>query len=154
LMARQIVMEVEEGLFAEMRVRTEFFARSAREAIFPKPNPFLLHFHVKELLKERAVTYAEVLNRKGRVLSHSSPDLIGEVPADPVTTAAREAEEPLLQRTRTGRRSQAYHLSAPITIGARRIGTVLIGFDDSSVKAALRGRKRAILAIAALATLL
>jgi hypothetical protein len=58
LMARWIDRGVEEGLIGEMRVRAEFFARSSREALFPKVDPFSLHFQVEQMLAEKAVTYA------------------------------------------------------------------------------------------------
>src|SRR5579885_1793621 len=61
IMARMLVQGTREALEAEMRVRAEFFARSAREAIFPKVDEFSLHFHVEEMLKEKAVTFAAVL---------------------------------------------------------------------------------------------
>ena len=88
LMARQIVSGIEEGLIGEMKVRAEFFARSSREAIFPKLDPFSLHFHVKEMLKEKVVTYAGVVDKDGVVLSHSDPTRIGERLSDPFSLRA------------------------------------------------------------------
>ena len=50
LMSRRLLQRTEQGLFSEMKVRAEFFARSSRESIFPKVDAFTLHFNVKELL--------------------------------------------------------------------------------------------------------
>ncbi|MBI5241467.1 MAG: HAMP domain-containing protein [Elusimicrobia bacterium] len=154
LMSRRLLQRTEQGLFTEMKVRAEFFARSSRESIFPKLDPFNLHFNVKELLKEKAVTYAAVLDSSGKVLSHSDASQIGEHPADARTAAALAAEGLLLQPYRTASGEAAYDLSAPIIVGTRRVGTARLGFDNSSVQEALRQPKRQILVIAAGSTAL
>jgi signal transduction histidine kinase len=154
LMSQRLLQKAEQGLLSEMKVRAEFFARSSRESIFPKVDPFNLHFNVKEMLKEKAVTYAAVLDSSGKVLSHSDPAQIGEHPSDPRTAAARGAEGLLLQPYRTASGEEAYDLSAPIIVGTRRVGTARLGFDSSSVREALRGPKRQILVIAAGSTVL
>jgi signal transduction histidine kinase len=154
LMAQRLLQKTEQGLFTEMKVRAEFFARASRESIFPKVDAFNLHFNVKELLKEKAVTYAAVLDASGKVLSHSDPAQIGERPADPRTAAALKAEGLLLQAYRSASGEDAYDLSAPIIVATRRVGTARLGFDNSSVQDALRQPKRQILAIAAGSTLL
>lgn len=133
LMARQLLANTRERLESEMRVRAEFFARSAREAIFPRIDPFSLHFHVEEMLKENAVTYAAVLGRDGKVLSHSNPKLIGALLPEAV---------------------RGSHIEVPIVVGTRREGTALLGYDESSIDAALRAQKRYILLLAAAATTL
>lgn len=127
LMARRLIAQAEDGLVREMTVRADFFARSSREALFPKVDPFLLHFQVREMLKEKAVTYAAVLDADGRVLSHSKPSLIGgtmTIPRGP------------------------FDVAAPIYVGQKRVGTALLGFDSSSLEEALRQPKRQIAQIA------
>src|SRR5207244_1601040 len=84
LMARSIFSQIERSLVSEMRLRADFFARSCREALFPKLDPFTLHFQVKELLKEKAVTYAAVMDAEGKILSHSDARLVGERDSSPV----------------------------------------------------------------------
>jgi len=152
LMSRGVFQQIEAGLVGEMRVRAEFFARSAREAVFPKLDPFALHFAVEELLKEKAVTYAAVVDADGRALSHSDPRFIGEVLDDPVSRNARAAEETLLQRRPSNGGGQGYELAVPLRVGSKRAGTARLGFDDSSIQGALRAQKRRLLVIAALAT--
>src|SRR5579883_2917043 len=78
LMARGLLRSAENGFLGEMRVRGDFFARRAREAEFPKRDPFSLHFAVEEVLREKAVTQAAVIDEAGKALSHSDPKLIGE----------------------------------------------------------------------------
>lgn len=133
--ANMLLRQTREAFVERMTVRAEFFARSAREAIFPKVDAFQVHFHVKEILAERAVTYAYVLNDEGRILSHSDPGRIGETQAPP---------PPGLQRRRA-----SYELAVPILVGPRRVGTALIGFDESSITTALEETKRRILLVAA-----
>ncbi len=152
LMARAILQGAEDGFIGQMRVRSEFFARRAREAMLPKVDDFSLHFAVEEALREQAVTQAAILDADGRALSHSKPELIGEVLSDPVSLRARQSPQALLQSYRDASGLRAYSLSAPILVGQRRVGTALIGFSRSSLDQALAGPKRQILAIAAGAT--
>jgi len=99
LMSRQIVNGIEKGLIGEMKVRAEFFARSSREAIFPKLDPFSLHFHVEEMVKEKAVTYAAVVDKDGVVLSHSDPTRIGDKLLDAFSRRALDSGEIELRRS-------------------------------------------------------
>jgi signal transduction histidine kinase len=153
LMARQIVSGIEEGLIGEMKVRAEFFARSSREAIFPKLDPFSLHFHVEEMVKEKAVTYAAVLDKEGKVLSHSDPNRIGDRLADPFSLKSLASERVELQRFRDKDGGLVYDLSAPIQVGPRRVGTARIGFNEGSLEDALRAPRKKIRLIAAVAIL-
>jgi two-component system sensor histidine kinase ResE len=152
LMARTIFQGIEQGLIGEMRVRAEFFGRQSREALFPKRDAFSLHFHVQETAKERAVTYAAVLDKDGKVLSHSDPKLIGVVLPDPFSLKAVRSSAVELQRSRGADGRLLYDLSAPMFVGSRRLGTARLGFDQSSLDEALRGPRREILRIAAAAT--
>ncbi|MBI3554390.1 MAG: HAMP domain-containing protein [Elusimicrobia bacterium] len=154
LMARRIFSGIEEGLIGEMKVRAQFFARQSREAIFPKRDAFSLHFNVEEMLKERAVTYAAVLDKGGKTLSHSDPKLIGVVLTDPFSRKALASSEIELQRFRGPDGRLGYDLSAPISVGSRRVGTARIGFNESSLDAALGGPRRDIIAVTAAATAL
>ncbi len=153
LMARQIVSGIEEGLIGEMKVRAEFFARSSREAIFPKVDPFVLHFSVEEMIKEKAVTYAGVVDAGGVVLSHSDPTRIGEKLSDPFSLKALASDGVELQHGRDASGVPLYELSAPVVVGPRRVGTARIGFNERSLDEALRAPRRRILAIAAVATM-
>lgn len=153
LMARQIVSGIEEGLIGEMKVRAEFFARSSREAIFPKVDPFALHFSVEEMIKEKAVTYAGVVDSEGVVLSHSDPTRIGEKLSDPFSLKALASGGVELQHGRDASGAPLYELSAPVVVGPRRVGTARIGFDQRSLEEALRAPRRRIVAIAAVATM-
>lgn len=147
LMAQSILKATEEGFLAEISVRAEFFARSAREAIVPKLDPFALHFQVESMIKEKAVVYAAVLDSEGKVLSHSDPSQIGETRKDPFTQRALQSPGLSLQRFR-----DKFEVAAPIVLGSRRVGTARLGFNESSLQEALRAPKRRIAAIAAVAT--
>ncbi len=152
LMARWLFRGVEQGLIGEMTVRAEFFARSSREALFPKIDPFSLHFQVDQMLKEKAVTYAAVLDDTGRVLSHSNPALIGDTMTDAFTKSALASDGVVLQRFGGRGGGLAYELAAPIMVGTRRVGTARLGFDQSSLQEALRQPRRLIILTAAAAT--
>ncbi len=152
LMSRGVLTQIERGLTGEMSVRARFFARSAREAVFPKLDPFSLNFHVQEMLKEKAVTYAAVVAPDGTVLSHSDPRLIGEKPGDPFSVSARAAQAETLQRRRAPDGSTAYEIDEPLRVGTLRVGTARLGFDQSSIREALAAQKRRLLTLAAAAT--
>lgn len=139
LMARRILQATESGLLSEMQLRGEFFARSSREALFPKTDAFQLHFQVEQMLKEKAVTSAAVLDAQGRVLSHSDPARIGQTLGD---TALQSPRATLAER------GDAYDIWVPILVGPRRVGTAWIGFSRDSVRAALAATKRQIALIA------
>lgn len=133
--ANMLLRQTREAFIARMEVRAEFFARATREAIFPKLDAFQLHFHVKEIGQEKAVIYAAVLSEDGRILSHSDPLRIGERVTPP---------QPGLQARRG-----SYELAEPIMVGARRVGTALVGFDESSIEGALAETRRRIELVAA-----
>ncbi|MBI5244039.1 MAG: HAMP domain-containing protein [Elusimicrobia bacterium] len=152
IMARSIFRQIEQSMFAEMRLRTEFFARSCREALFPKVDEFSLHFQVQEMLKEKAVLYAEVMGPQGRILSHSDSKRVGELDSSALARRACACEVPLLQTTRDASTAEeAYDLSVPVRMVSRRIGTARIGFSRSSVRAALAGSQRQILLVSLIA---
>ncbi|MBI4386549.1 MAG: HAMP domain-containing protein [Elusimicrobia bacterium] len=154
LMAERILQESRRAFVAEMSVRAEFFARACREAIFPKVDPFQLHFHVAELLREKGVVYAQVSDLNGKVLSHSNPALIGETDGSPEGHRALRGSQTLLQRYRSRvDRREYYDISAPVTLRERRVGTIRMGFTEDSLEQALAAAKRHILVLAVLAIL-
>ena len=149
-MAALLFKQAEAGLVAEMTVRAEFFARSVREAIVPKLDPFQLHFQVEQASREKAVKYAAVLDADGRVISHSDPARIGERPDDPGSKRALAASRPMLQRSNEADGGVLYDLAAPVTLGARKVGTVRLGFDRSSLAVALAATRRRTALVAAI----
>ncbi|MFH1620006.1 MAG: ATP-binding protein [bacterium] len=175
-MARMLFKGTEQTLIAEMKVRAEFFARSCREAIFPKIDSFQLHFSLNELLKEKAIVYAAVLDPNGIFLSHSISSRIGEADISAEGKKAASSNEMLLQtctsdietvevayrpgllRGPPGLRGKDYRqyfdLSVPVMMGAHRAGTVRLGFTRESIRQALAKQKRQITAIAAAAIFL
>ena len=152
LMSRQLSKQTEQALVGEMRVRADFFARSAREAVFPKVDPFAVHMQVKQMLEEKAVTSAMVADADGRVLSHSDPKLIGETLNDELSRNAREAAAPLLQRRRALDGALVYDLAVPLIVGSQKVGTARLGFDESSMRGALEAQRRFLFLAAAAAT--
>lgn len=127
LMARQLFHEVEQTHVLGLQARAEKLARACREAMVPRLDAFALHFAVSETAKEPSVTYAAVLDESGKALSHSNPEFIGTVPK---------------------RQEGFFHIAAPITVGPRTVGTVRLGFNRTSLDAALREPKQRILLLA------
>lgn len=134
LMAQSLFRQAERALFSEMGLRSEFFARGVREAITPRLDAFQLHFQVEQMRRERAVTHAAVVDAEGKVLSHSDPAKIG---------GRVDLRRPPLLRF-----GLDYELATPVMLGPKRVGTVLLGFDQSSLKEALAGTRRRIVLVA------
>ncbi|MBI4054850.1 MAG: adenylate/guanylate cyclase domain-containing protein [Elusimicrobia bacterium] len=154
-MARMILKTTEEALVHEMRVRAQFFARSCREALFPKVDPFQLHFNTQEILKEKAVVYAEILDPMGKILSHSEPRWVGEAEESPAGRRALASTETLLQKYSAPGQSEPYYdLAIPVFAGARRAGTVRLGFTQGSIRGALFQQKAKIFGIALISLIL
>ena len=151
LMARRIFSQVEASLVSEMRLRADFFARSCREALFPKVDSFALHFAVKETAREKAITYAAVLGPDGAVLSHSDSARIGSKDDGPLARAALACAGPLVQPYRAASGEESFDVSVPVVMVSRRVGTARLGFDRSSMREALSQTRRQILLIALLA---
>lgn len=139
IMAQSLFHQAERGLLNEMSVRAEFFSRGVREAIVPRVDAFQLHFQVEQMKREKAVTYAAVLDIDGAVLSHSDASRIG---------GRMEAKPPALRRS-----GASFDLATPVMLGPRRVGTVLLGFDQSSLEEALAGTRRRIALVAAVSIL-
>lgn len=139
LMAQSLFRQAEQALLSEMGIRAEFFARGVREAITPRLDAFQLHFQVEQMRRERAVTHAAVADAQGQVLSHSDPAKIG---------GRLDLRRPPLLRF-----GNHYELAAPVMLGPRQVGTVLLGFDRSSLGEALAGTRRRIALVAAVSIL-
>lgn len=148
-MAQRVFSQIERSLVAEMGLRAEFLARSCREALVPRVETFTLHFNVKEALKEKAVLRASVLDEDGKILSHSSPERIGEIDRSVLGGASLAASGVLVQEyTDPVTGEEWFDVSAPIIVVSRRVGTVRLGFSRASVAEALAGPRRQILIIA------
>jgi len=131
----------------EMEVKAKFFARSTREAIFPKKDMFQLHFALTEILKEKGIIYASIFNDNGKVIDHSNRNLIGYSEKTPWALKGVRAKKVLTQIYRKGK-EKFYDIAIPIFIGNKKIGGVRIGFSQSSVEEALKSVRYKIFTIA------
>jgi class 3 adenylate cyclase len=142
-MASLLLQRAEQALVAQVTLQAENYARSAREALLPKPDPFALHFATQSQLKEEAVASAEVLNAQGRILSHTDPARIGGQQAAP------RAHGPLSSSAVAF--DGGYEISAPISAGDRLIGLVTLKVTRLSLARALGGARHQIWRLAWLA---
>ncbi|MBI4422965.1 MAG: HAMP domain-containing protein [Elusimicrobia bacterium] len=150
-MARYLLQASRDAFLAEMRVRAEAFARASREAVFPKVDPFALHFNVQELMTEKAVVCASILDDSGKALSHSDPAKVGEKDASPEALNALKAQAPLLQSYAGPDGSPYFDFAVPVLVRAKRVATARVGFTKASVDSALKRSKRQIVAVAGVA---
>lgn len=152
VMAHLMLNEAKTSLIYELQVRTDSFARSAREAFSPKLDIFALHLRVNELAKEKAVKYLLVSDPAGKMLSHSLPEKIGEtdISAEGMHARSSHALEMQVSRSAGG---ENYYISAPVMLGTARLATSAVAFTDESLNRALQKTRNKIL-ILSLAALL
>ena len=143
-----LLQQGEQLMISEMKLRSIAYARSAGEAIYPQLDTFTLHFTTQEMLKEKGVEYAVILDARSKILSHTDPLRIGAVDGGPIARRAAQSLTPLVQQY--SRRGISYFdISAPVLSGDKRTGTVHIGSTEAAVASSLRDAKRKVLVIAA-----
>ncbi len=147
LMASLILQQTRQSLIKEMEIRTEFFARDVRESMFPQPDSFQIYFSVQEMIKEKAILYAMVLDDKGVIISHNDKNKIGEIDNSVVALNTRDAKEIMIQPYVT-EEGKLYDIAVPIVVGKDfRIGTARIGFSQDSISQALVEKTNKIITI-------
>ena len=135
-LAGLIMRQRKNSFMREMEVKAKFFARSAREAMFPKQDLFQIHFALTEILKEKGIIYASVFDSSGKFIDHSERKLVGTSEKTKIAEKAFKAQNILIQNYRRGGQG-FYDAVVPIFIGSKKIGGVRVGFSDESIKDAL-----------------
>jgi adenylate cyclase len=151
VMSNLILNLTKRSFLKEMDIRAEFFARNAREALFPKIDQLRLYFLVQEMVKEKAILYAMVLNNKGIILSHNLKEKIGTADNSEVGVNASLAEELIGQPYKDDRGNRLYDVTVPIKVGSgkmeKKVGGVRIGYSEESISKALEQNRRKIILI-------
>lgn len=152
VMAQRIFTNIERALISEMSLRAQFFGRSCREVMFPRiEDPLLLRSLLKEVMTERAVSYALVHDAQGVIVSHPDIEKIGTRDESEFAKAALSAAGNRFSRQGAGEH-EVFEVAAPIMKDNLRIGTVRLGFTRQSINAAL-SKSRQQLAVVALAAI-
>lgn len=152
-MAHRLLGAARDAFLTDKRARAEAFARASRESLFPKVDPFSLHFTLEELMHERGMVYAQVVDASGKVLSHSDPARVGEIDESPEGKKALEARGWLLQTWRAKDGVEYLDFSVPVLARTQTVGAVRLGITRGSLEGALEPEKRRILALAAVGVL-
>ena len=151
IMSNAIMNMTRQSFIKEMEIRAEFFARNAFEALFPKQDRLRMYFLSQEMVKEKAILYAMVTDRKGIILSHNNRKLIGTTDATEVGLNASLTEELIGQPYRDKHGEKLYDVTVPIKAGsgdkAKKVGAVRIGYSEKSISAALAQKRRKIILI-------
>jgi len=116
-----------------VKQRTGMFAARAGAALFPRTDPFALHYLVNTVKLDRMVGAAAVLRQDGLVLSHSDPDWIGDTDRSKESEAARKAKTALLQEFNDAAGRRGYYFSIPILVGPRRLGTAAVTATEETL---------------------
>lgn len=110
----------------------QFLAQIGREALVSR-NDLLLSSYLALIRQSRALSYAMVLDGRGRIIAHSNPALAGQRPADMVTAKALEARA-LLRQVVGDRAEELVDLSLPVYVEGRRLGTARVGYSHTSTR--------------------
>jgi len=148
-----LLQQGEQAMIAEMKLRSIAYARSTGEAIFPQIDTFTLHFNTQEMLKEKGVEYALILDADRNILSHTDPQKIGSIDESLISRHAAQSQNALVQQY-SSRGISFFDISAPVFSGNRRTGTVHIGFTRASVALSLKNAKRQVLMVVGSAIIL
>jgi len=148
-----LLQQGEQAMIAEMKLRSVVYARSAGEAVFPQLDTFTLHFNTQEMLKEKGVEYALILDAERKILSHTDSLKIGGIDGSLIARRASQSPDALVQQY-SSQGVSFFDISAPVFSGNRRTGTVHIGFTQASVAGSLKDAKRQALIIAGFAVIL
>ena len=127
-----ILESAKNAAFAAMAQRADMFAARAGAAVFPRTDPFSLHFLVNTVMLDPTVGSAAVLRQDGLIRSHSNPEQIGDTDAGKESEAARSAKTAFMQKFRDAGGRESYYFSSPILVGQRRLGTaVVVSTEDT-----------------------
>jgi class 3 adenylate cyclase len=142
-MAATLLRQAEHSLVGSLELRAQAYGHAAREAMFPQPDVFALHFATQSQLKEAAVASAAVVDASGRVLSHTDSSRIG----------GREPA-PRLKESVVVPHDGGYLITVPISAGDKQLGLVRLAVTRFSLARALGGARHQILLLACLAAFL
>ena len=145
-LAGLVMRQRKNSFIREMDVKTRYFARVCREAIFPKKDIFQLHFALTEVLKEKGILYASIFDASGVILDHSMRNLIGSREEPAFMSRFKAAGETLIEEVMQEDHTY-YEITVPLFIGDKKIGGVKTGFSDNSVRKALQEVKKNIIDI-------
>ncbi len=154
VMAHFIMKDAKASLITEFKLRSDSFARASREAFVPSLDIFNLHLRVNEISGEKAVKYALITDKDGKIISHSEAEKIGEKDDTPEGKAARDYDKSLVQEFISVNNGQEYYyISVPIVLGADRLATAIIALSSETINLALKDTKAKILIISLIALL-
>jgi signal transduction histidine kinase len=111
----------------------QFLAQVGREAAGEK-NDLLLSSYLSLIRRSRALSYAMVMDKDGKVLAHSNVVEMGRKITDPVSARALESTVLLKQIVDVGD-DQLVDLSLPIYLEGKRIGTARVGYSEKTTQA-------------------
>jgi signal transduction histidine kinase len=102
---------------------------------------------IRSLVRQPGVRYAMVVDLEGRVLTHARVSASGRTLRDPLTLAALQATEPLVQETRTERGEALYDFAAPVLLLGERRAVARVGISFEQELRVLRQTRNLILGL-------
>ena len=145
--ARLILSDEKEAIFDDMGLRAEVLSKRASTVMFPKVDLFSLHVLVNTVMLERTISSAYIMQRSGKILSHSEPEKIGDLDKTAEGLNAIKSGVPLRQRARDASGMDRYYFSTPVTAGDKRLGTAMVTTNIVSMNYRLAATKEKLLLI-------
>ncbi|MDT8286127.1 MAG: ATP-binding protein [Elusimicrobiales bacterium] len=146
-LAARILDAGRQAVFDDMRNRVVTLSKGAGVAMFPREDLFFLHALVNSVATDGIIKYACIMDRSGRIRSHSSPERIGDIDATPEGEASRAAGTTLKKDFKCPDGLECHYFSAPIWAGSRRVGTASIVIDSETMAPRLAGIRERLLLI-------
>jgi signal transduction histidine kinase len=128
---------------------TKIFAHASVQALLTD-DFLLMRPLVHSVASERAVLFVMILDRAGRVVTHSDLQEVDHIYTDPVTTRALRALRPVVQEI-THNGIPAYDVAAPIFVLNERRAVARVGISLARELAAIRQTRNLILGVGVIA---
>jgi len=128
---------------------TKIFAHASVQALLTD-DFLLMRPLVHSVASERAVLFVMILDRAGRVVTHSDLKEVDQIYTDPLTTRALRATRPFVQEI-TPNGIPAYDVAVPIFVLNDRRAVARVGISLARELAAIRQTRNLILGVGAIA---
>lgn len=133
---------------AAAAARAEAYGAACGSALFPRRDPFALHFATHQAAQFPGVSEAAAFDASGRILSNSDSRRIGEIEAVSALVLAVDAPQ-IIARPGGG-----FDVLQAVREAGRTLGYVRLRLTRASLARALAGPRRQVEALAALAAAL
>lgn len=124
---------LQERFKQSQKESAQFLVQIGRESLINRNTP-LLTSYLSLLRRSNALSYALVMDGRGRVVAHTNPALTGQRPSDSATLRALEAGS-LLEQELVTANDEVVELALPILAEGVKLGTARVGYSQRAIAA-------------------